>query len=131
MHRIVTPGFVDRPRRGDCTAGQMNGEADWWITSGNIRLSPLARVMGVGRQQQGGGEKERRFSVNICTQPSHVHDSNHVNNFNETLYIVNGFDEPLHNINSLNETLLNESKLQHGLKCIHQCKKHNEEVNLI
>ena len=50
---------------------------------------------------EGGGEKERRFSVNICAQPSHVQDSNHVNNFNETLY----------NANYLKETLLNESKL--------------------
>ena len=24
-HHIVTPGFVDRPRRSDCTAGQMDG----------------------------------------------------------------------------------------------------------
>ena len=50
-HHIVTPGFVDRPRRSDCTAGQMDGKAGWWITSGNIGLPPLARVMGVGRQQ--------------------------------------------------------------------------------
>ena len=33
---------------------------------------------------EGGGERERRFSVNICTQPSHVQDNNHVNNLNET-----------------------------------------------
>ena len=52
MHHIVTPGFVDRPRRSDCTAGQMDGEAGWWTTCGNIGLPPLARVMGVGRQQQ-------------------------------------------------------------------------------
>ena len=51
-HHIVAPGFVDRPRRSDCTAGQMDGEAGWWTTSGNIGLPPLARVMGVGRQQQ-------------------------------------------------------------------------------
>ena len=44
------PGFVDRPRRRDCTAGKMDGEAGWWTTNGNIRLPPLARVMGVGRQ---------------------------------------------------------------------------------
>ena len=50
-HHIVAPGFVDRPRRSDCTAGQMDGEAGWWTTSGNIGLPPLARVMGVGRQQ--------------------------------------------------------------------------------
>ena len=30
----------------------MDGEAGWWTTSGNIGLAPLARVMGVGRQQQ-------------------------------------------------------------------------------
>ena len=36
----------------DCTAGKMDGEAGWWTTSGNIGLPPLARVMGVGRQQQ-------------------------------------------------------------------------------
>ena len=52
MHHIVAPGFVDRPRRSDCTAGQMDGEAGWWTTRGNIGLPPLARVMGVGRQQQ-------------------------------------------------------------------------------
>ena len=33
----------------------MDGEAGWWTTSGNIGLSPLARVMGVGRQQQQQG----------------------------------------------------------------------------
>ena len=29
----------------------MDGEAGCWTTSGNIGLPPLARVMGVGRQQ--------------------------------------------------------------------------------
>ena len=29
----------------------MDGEAGWWTTSGNIGLPPLARAMGVGRQQ--------------------------------------------------------------------------------
>ena len=43
---------MDRPRRNDGTAGQIDGEAGWWTTSGNIGLPPLARVMGVGRQQQ-------------------------------------------------------------------------------
>ena len=37
-HHIVTPGFVDRPCRSDCTAGQMDGEAGWWTTNGNIGL---------------------------------------------------------------------------------------------
>ena len=51
-HHIVTPGFVDRPRRSECTAGQIDGEAGWWNTSGNIGLPSLERVMGVSRQQQ-------------------------------------------------------------------------------
>ena len=55
-HHIVTPGFVDRPRQSDCTAGQMDGEAGWWTTSGNIGLPPLARVMGVGRQYNRDGD---------------------------------------------------------------------------
>ena len=46
-HHIVTPGFVDRLRRSDYTAGQIDGEADWWTTSGNISFLPRARVMGV------------------------------------------------------------------------------------
>ena len=29
----------------------MDGEAGWWTTSGNIGLPPLARAMGVGKQQ--------------------------------------------------------------------------------
>ena len=51
-HHIVTPGYVDRPRRSDGTSGQMDGEAGWCNTSGMIGLPPLARVKGVGRQQQ-------------------------------------------------------------------------------
>ena len=47
----MTPGFVDRPRRSDCTAGQLDGEAGGWTTGGDIGLPPLARVIGVGRQQ--------------------------------------------------------------------------------
>ena len=48
---IVTPGFVDRPHQSAYSAGQMDGEAGWWTTIGNIGLPPLTRVMGVGRQQ--------------------------------------------------------------------------------
>ena len=51
MHHIVTPVFVDRPRWSDCTAGQMDGESGCWTTRGKIGL-PLARVMGVGNEQQ-------------------------------------------------------------------------------
>ena len=32
--------------------GQMYGKAGWWTTSGNIGSPPLAKVMGVGSQQQ-------------------------------------------------------------------------------
>ena len=28
-HHIVTPGFVDKPHRSDCTSGLMDGEACW------------------------------------------------------------------------------------------------------
>ena len=28
IHHVVTPGFVDIPRGGDGTAGQMDGEAE-------------------------------------------------------------------------------------------------------
>ena len=57
MLHIVTPGFVDIPRWSDCTAGQIDGEAGWWTTSGRSDSPPppLARVMGVGRQQQPPG----------------------------------------------------------------------------
>ena len=49
-HHIVTPGFVHRHHRSDCTVGQMYGEAGWWTTRRNIGLLPLARIIGVGRQ---------------------------------------------------------------------------------
>ena len=39
-HYIVTPGFGCRPRQSDCTAGQMDGEASWWTTGGNIDSPP-------------------------------------------------------------------------------------------
>ena len=51
-HHIVTPGFVDRPPRSDCTACQMDGEAGWWTRCRKIRLHTLARVMRASRQQQ-------------------------------------------------------------------------------
>ena len=52
MHHIVIPGFVDKASRCDCNDGQIDGEADWRTTSGKFELPLLARVMGVGRQQQ-------------------------------------------------------------------------------
>ena len=42
-HQVITPGFVDRPRRSDCTPGQMDGEAGWWTIS--RKFPPAARVM--------------------------------------------------------------------------------------
>ena len=48
---LVTPEVMDRLRRSDVTAGQMDGEAGWWTTSDKIRLPKLARVKGMGRQQ--------------------------------------------------------------------------------
>ena len=65
-HHIVAPGFVDRPRRSDCTAGQMDGEAGWWTTSGNIGLPPLARVMGVGTQQHGPPPDSSQGTAQTC-----------------------------------------------------------------
>ena len=56
---------MDRPRRSDCTAGQRDGEAGWWTTSGNIGLPPLARVMEVGRQQQPIPINYNRFVENV------------------------------------------------------------------
>ena len=52
MYHIVTHEFMVRPHRGDGTAGQIDGEAGWYTTSGKIGLSPLARVKGVDKQKQ-------------------------------------------------------------------------------
>ena len=53
MHLIGTPGFVDRPRRSDCTAGQIDEKLAGGLQAGTSDSPPpLARVMGVGRQQQ-------------------------------------------------------------------------------
>ena len=74
--------------------------------------------------------RKRRFSVKICTQPSHVQDNNHVNNLNKTLYNVNSLDETLHkcsvctqpshvqdnnHVNNLNKTLYNVNSLDETL----------------
>ena len=49
----------------------MDGEAGWWTTSGNIGLPPLARVMGVGRQQQQNREVYKiKKALNIFTRES-------------------------------------------------------------
>ena len=51
----------------------MDGEAGWWTTSGNIELPPLARVMGVGRQQH-----------NTPVEPSSLHNSKHTKHTHAT-----------------------------------------------
>ena len=51
MHHAVTTGFIDTTRWCDGTAVQMDEESDWWTTSGKIGLFPIARVKGIGRQQ--------------------------------------------------------------------------------
>ena len=50
----------------------MDGEAGWWTTSGNIGLPPLARVMGVGRQQQhcGASPQDVRHMFACTTHPN-------------------------------------------------------------
>ena len=66
---VRTPGFVDRPRRSDCTACQMDGKVGWWTTSGNIGRTPLARVKGVSRHQQQRGPwlpGDGRSGMSIC-----------------------------------------------------------------
>ena len=40
VHPVVAPGFVDRPCPSDSTAGQMDGDADWWTTCEKIGLPP-------------------------------------------------------------------------------------------
>ena len=57
----------------------MDGEAGWWTTSGNIGLPPLARVMGVGRQQQGqrGSEGKRDSAINEL-KIHYQADGNHI-----------------------------------------------------
>ena len=47
---------MDIPHCSDGTARQMDGKAGWWITSGKIGLTPLARVKGMGRQHQYWGK---------------------------------------------------------------------------
>ena len=43
----------------------MDGEAGWWTTCGNIGLPPLARVLGVGRQQQQERDNEHNILQSI------------------------------------------------------------------
>ena len=45
-HHVITPEFVDRDHQSHGPTGQMDGEACWCASTGNIRLPPLARVKG-------------------------------------------------------------------------------------
>ena len=47
MHHVVTPGFMDRTRWSDGTAGKMDGEAGTGARAGRSDSSPLERVKGV------------------------------------------------------------------------------------
>ena len=53
-HIISSTAPTYAPHCHPWICGQMDGEAGWWTTSGKIEFyhPPLARVMGVGRQQQ-------------------------------------------------------------------------------
>ena len=73
---------MDRPRRSDWTAGQMDGEAGWWTTSGNIGLPPLARAMGVGRQQHCG--KTPHDVKHLFNCPAHPNDNDTVGLMEQT-----------------------------------------------
>ena len=57
----------------------MDGEAGWWTTSGNIGLTPLARVMGVGRQQQGLEQRSQTQEMNYGDEasPDVLNDDDH------------------------------------------------------
>ena len=55
------PWICGQTPPGDCTAGQMDGEAGWWTTIGNIGLPPTSKGHGRGRQQQ---DYQRRFTEN-------------------------------------------------------------------
>ena len=72
MHSIVTPGFVVKPHRSDCTAGQMDRIADWRTISGKMGLSPLTRVIGVGGQQQEIGVIDNVEGARVLYQPISV-----------------------------------------------------------
>ena len=67
-HHIVTLGFVDRPRRGDCTAGQMDGEAGWWTTTWKIGLPPPPHLDGSWEWVDNNNIRDQEISIkNIDT----------------------------------------------------------------
>ena len=59
---------MDRPRWSHGTVGQMDGEAGWWTSGGKIGLIQLARVKGVGKQQQMGFEEAQCACVKDVKQ---------------------------------------------------------------
>ena len=79
---------MDRPRRSDCTAGQLDGEAGWWTTSGITGLPPLARVMRVGRQQQPRFQSQSLSSSQTTSRdakPTQYIEITHPHNVNSKL----------------------------------------------
>ena len=53
IHTTLSPlDLWTDPAGVTCTAVQMDGEAGWWTARREHWTPPLARVMGVGRQQQ-------------------------------------------------------------------------------
>ena len=61
----------------------MDGEADWWTTSGNIGLPPIASVMGVGRQQQ----RDLGITIHQSLKPS-CHIAHCVKKANQMLGMI-------------------------------------------
>ena len=70
---IVTHEIVDRPRRSHCTAVQVDREDSWWSTRWKIGLPPLAKVMGVGRQQHNSQFANSKRMTTIWQQ--HLHSA--------------------------------------------------------
>ena len=50
IRTTLSPQDLWTDPRSDCTASQMDGEAGWWTTRGNIGPSPTSKGHGVGRQ---------------------------------------------------------------------------------
>ena len=78
----------------------MDREASWWTTNGNLGLTPLARVMGLGRQQ-------------ICKLNNDAHidqsETNIINNYD----CFNNFDRShLGNIDPDSNYLINTNQLK-------------------
>ena len=79
----------------------MDGESGWWITRGKIGLPPLARVMGMGRQQHELAKrgasmqqenlpitiKEKKTIIKNMFRVQTIHDDYNNNNNNNNVFI--------------------------------------------